>query len=249
VAGDDRPSDLRPIPWETLGDSRPARASGDLILQVCGDDLYVCEHLLRRAEEELGAGVRVAWTQIRSQRYTTRQGRTSREEGRALIGFLDGSSNLNPRNVDADRRLVFVDPAPEAIAASPKNPPPQPGPVGPYGGTTTGPRFPADLATVPTREPQGTHRGPATGAIWSCASRHSTRHRGTTCRRLTAIGRFKVSGASLDLADETRNLHADPAFAATQADTAVAVNAYVRKANPRRSQRIPRAGCFGAAIP
>ena len=96
----------------------------------------------------------LAWTQLGVQRYTTRPGRTSREEGRALIGFIDGSTNLNPRNSPEDRRLVFVDPSPEAIATYPQNPPPEPGPVGPYGELPNGPRFPSNLATVPTREPR-----------------------------------------------------------------------------------------------
>jgi deferrochelatase/peroxidase EfeB len=234
VAGEDRPTDLRPIPWEQLGDPRPSRASGDLILQVCGDDLYVCEHVVRRVEEELAAGLRVVWTQLGSQRYTTRQGRASRAEGRALIGFLDGSSNLNPRNSATDKALVFVEPSPEAFATYPPNPPAEPGPTGPYGGTSTGPRFPVDLAPVPTREPGWTRHGSYMVVRVSTFDTTPWDDR-PLIQQETAIGRFKASGASLDLEDDPDNLDVEPAFASNQTDTRVALTAHVRKANPRRS--------------
>ncbi|MDQ3676487.1 MAG: Dyp-type peroxidase, partial [Actinomycetota bacterium] len=50
-----RPADLRPIPWAALGDSPAIAESGDLLLQVCSDDIYVTEHVVRRVEEELGS--------------------------------------------------------------------------------------------------------------------------------------------------------------------------------------------------
>src|SRR4051812_46717662 len=97
TAPEDRPQDLRPIPWQQLGVTQAMPPSGEFILQICSDDLYVCEHVLRRVEEEHGDSVEVVWTQVGARRYPTRPGRTSREEGRALNGFLDGTSNLNPR--------------------------------------------------------------------------------------------------------------------------------------------------------
>ena len=47
------------------------------------------------------------------------------------------------------------------------------------------------------------------------------------------IGRFKVSGASLDLTDEPSQLDQPPAFATNPADVRVPINVHVRKANPR----------------
>jgi deferrochelatase/peroxidase EfeB len=47
------------------------------------------------------------------------------------------------------------------------------------------------------------------------------------------IGRFKVSGASLDLADDPSQVDAPPAFAANPGNVDVPINAHARKANPR----------------
>src|SRR5207237_276133 len=88
----------------------PNRQRGDLVLQACGDDPYVVEHVVRRVEEELGDRLAVVWTQAGVQRYTTRRSRPSRREARALNGFLDGTSNLRPRDNPDDAHLVFVDP-------------------------------------------------------------------------------------------------------------------------------------------
>src|SRR4051794_7901882 len=96
VALDQLPQDLTPIPWELFADSPQNADSGDLLLQVCSDNVYVNEHVGRRIEHELADAFEVAWALPGSQRYTTTAGRTSRSEGRALIGFLDGVSNLDP---------------------------------------------------------------------------------------------------------------------------------------------------------
>jgi Dyp-type peroxidase family len=50
-----------------------------------------------------------------------------------------------------------------------------------------------------------------------------------------AVGRHKLSGASLDLEDDTHIVQTEPAFVANQADVRVPLSAHVRKANPRRS--------------
>jgi Dyp-type peroxidase family len=232
VAADQHPADLRPIPWGQLNDSPQNPASGDLLLQICADDLYVCEHVVRRIEEELSASLRVVWTQIGSQRYTTRTGRTSREEGRALIGFLDGTSNLNPRRSPDDARLVFVDP--DDVGTYPPNPPAQPGATGPYGSTTTGPTFPSDLVQVPTVEPEWTRHGTYMTVRVSTFDTTPWDDR-TQNEQEVAVGRFKVSGASRDLTDDSRHLEDDPAFVADQSNLSVPLDAHVRKAHPRRS--------------
>jgi Dyp-type peroxidase family len=203
-----------------------------LLLQICADDLYVCEHVVRRIEEELSASLRVVWTQIGSQRYTTRTGRTSREEGRALIGFLDGTSNLNPRRSPDDARLVFVDP--DDVGTYPPNPPAQPGATGPYGSTTTGPTFPSDLVQVPTVEPEWTRHGTYMTVRVSTFDTTPWDDR-TQNEQEVAVGRFKVSGASRDLTDDSRHLEDDPAFVADQSNLSVPLDAHVRKAHPRRS--------------
>jgi Dyp-type peroxidase family len=61
-----------------------------------------------------------------------------------------------------------------------------------------------------------------------------------------SVGRFKVSGASLDLEDDSADLAKAPAFATEQTNTKVPVVAHIRKANPRgegdQNRRIFRRG-------
>lgn len=81
---------------------------GDLLLKVCSDDVFVVEHVLRRVEHELASAFQVLWVQTGAQRYNTRQSDNPRHESRALIGFLDGTSNLDPSQ-PGDRGLIFTD--------------------------------------------------------------------------------------------------------------------------------------------
>src|SRR4051812_1437740 len=119
VAQADRPADLVPIPWDKLGDPAPSVVSGDLVLQICADNAYITEHVLRRIEHSLASEVQVAWVHTGAQRYNSRPGRTARREGRAWIGFLDGTSNLRPGKRDEDHALTFVDP--DAVSGYPKS--------------------------------------------------------------------------------------------------------------------------------
>jgi deferrochelatase/peroxidase EfeB len=229
-----RPADLRPIPWAQLGDSPTNEASGDFVLQICADNLYVCEHVLRRVQHDLGDKLTLVYSHIGSQRYNSRPGRTSKREGRALIGFLDGTSNLDPRSSEADAELVFVDP--EKVDDYPQNPSVEPPPdaVSPYGGSGEpgrGPHFPPDLAPVPAAEPKWAEAGtymtvrastfPATA--WDAIPQADQQQ---------AIGRFKRSGVSLDLPDGSSPTD-PPAFASEKDNLAVALRAHIRKANPR----------------
>jgi deferrochelatase/peroxidase EfeB len=227
VADDQRPADVRPIPWDKLGEIPQNPAAGDLLLQICSDDLYVCEHVVRRVEEELGDQLQVVWTQVGAQRYGSDHGRTSRREGRALIGFLDGTANLSPSKNEEDAKLVFVDP--DAVATYPPNPQPEPGDE-----QGAGPTYPDDLAPVPTREPDWTRGGSyMTVRVsvfdttpWDDLSQEEQEG---------AVGRFKVSGASLDLRDDPALVDTPPAYADDQYNLTVPLDAHVRKANPRRS--------------
>jgi deferrochelatase/peroxidase EfeB len=233
VAAEDLPQDLRPIPWEKLGDTPADPESGDLVLQICADNLYICEHVVRRIEEELGHEFSLLATAIGSQRYNSRSGRTSKREGRALIGFLDGTSNLDPRNVEDEAKLVFVDPG--SVGDYPDLPAAEPDPEeeGRYGQELgKGPRFPADLSPKPTIEPEWTSGGTY---MTVRVSKFETRgwDQQTQNDQEKTVGRFKVSGSSLDLADEDADLEKEPAYAADQTNTEVPVSAHIRKANPR----------------
>lgn len=227
MPAEEQPADLKPIPWDQLGDNPTKRDNGDLVLQVCSDSVYINENVLRRIEEELGDRLRVAWTVSGAQRYTTRAGRTSKEEGRALVGFLDGTSNLRPRSSKEDEKLVFVDP--KRVGEYP--PLPQPGMPNPYGGGAE-PIFPSDLQPPPTREPDWADRGTYM-AIRASLIDTPRWDREPLDSQERIVGRFKVSGASLDLADDPKLLHQEPAFAGNLTDERVSVAAHVRKTNPR----------------
>jgi deferrochelatase/peroxidase EfeB len=115
---------------------------------------------------------------------------------------------------------------------------PQPGQANPYG-QPQGPQFPSDLRDRPAREPDWTENGSY------CVVRASTLDlarwdRETLGTQQHVIGRFKVSGASLDIADESDRLDQPPAFQANPGDTRVPINAHVRKANPRATDDLAR---------
>ena len=232
TAADHRPQDLIDIPWPQLGDAPAQPDQGDFVLQVCSDDAYVCEHVVRRVEEELAGDVSLVWTQIGAQRYTTRQGRTSRREGRAVNGFIDGTANLDPRHDEADQRLVFVDP-------DDKTYPPLPVAEEPGYGGAPGTAFPPDLRQPPTFEPAW-----LAGASYMVV-RSSTVDIGVWDKvplgeQEQTIGRFKYSGAFLDLEDDPRRVDDPPAFEADQTDLRVALSSHARKTNPRRAEDLDR---------
>jgi deferrochelatase/peroxidase EfeB len=233
VAPDQRPQDLVAIPWGQLGDNPVQPDQGDFVLQICSDDAFICEHAVRRVEEELAGQVTLLWTQIGSQRYTTRQGRTGRHEGRAVTGFIDGTSNLDPRHTDEGRRLTFVDP--DAVPTYPTVPADQPAGYGGAPGTA----FPADLRSPPTAEPEWTRDGSymvvrastVDTTAWDRISLGDQEH---------DVGRFKFSGAFLDLADDPARLEDPPIFEADQSNQTVAVDSHARKSNPRRPEDLDR---------
>ncbi|MEA2235137.1 MAG: hypothetical protein QOD83_4953 [Solirubrobacteraceae bacterium] len=51
---DDRPQDLRAIPWPQLGDATVATPdNSDVVMQACSDAVYINEHVFRRVAEQL----------------------------------------------------------------------------------------------------------------------------------------------------------------------------------------------------
>lgn len=234
------PADLRTIPWGDLVDGEaPTDTGGDLVLQICADNLYICEHVVRRVEEELGEEFTLNTAFIGSQRYSTRAGRTSRREGRALIGFLDGTSNLDPRKDEDDAKLVFVDP--KEVPNYPQNPAvgEQQGENNPYGQPADPqPHFP-ELHPIPEKEPDWTEHGTY---MTVRVSTFDTRDWDKLSQgdQEQAVGRFKVHGASLDLTDADADLEKDPAFATNKDAPGVAKTAHIRKANPRGENEVDK---------
>lgn len=138
-----QPRDLKPIPPDVLDSSGSGQGAeivgeGDVLLKIASNDIYVAEHVLRRVEHELPDVFSVVWVQTGAHRYNTRQSKNPRYELRALNGFLDGTSNLDPSNPN-DRALIFTD-------HNRMDYPPLPT-ADQYGGNVT---FPPDLRPPPT---------------------------------------------------------------------------------------------------
>lgn len=228
VPQEEQPQDLIPIPWQQLGDASVANSeNGDVLLQICSDSVYVNEHVLRRVEHELGAVFRVAWAQTGAQRHTSRSGRVNRREGRALIGFLDGTSNLDPRQSAGDAELVFVDP--DSISDYPPRVPPE----GPSEyGQPQPPSFPSDLRSPPTQEPTWAKKG-TYGVVRASVVDTSTWDGRPLGDQEHTIGRWKVSGSALDHADDPTQPPAEPNFSADPSGATTPLTAHIRKANPR----------------
>lgn len=235
VTGDERPQDLVDIPWPALGDSPVNPASGDVIVQVCADSAYITEHVLRRIEHQLAGQARVVWAHTGVQRYSSRAGRTAKREGRAWIGFLDGTSNLDPKNSTDDYALTFVNP--DHVSGYP----PLPELAAPAGyGPGNQPQFPGDLRPPPAREPESTRHGTY------LAVRISAHDLATWDGRAVAdqehdIGRRKLDGVALDLTGQPEaTADTPPMFATDPSNEAVAVDAHIRKANPRTAADLAR---------
>lgn len=226
------PGDLIMIPWSRLGPLIPSNpASGDLVLHVRSNNVLAVEHVLRRVEHSLTGRLTTTWTLTGMQRFAPADQKVG-DHGRALIGFHDGLSNLNPDDAD-DQTLIFVNPA--AVSSYPANPSAVPvvGQPG-YGAVTdpTTPTFPADLRPPPPAEPGWTAGGSymfIRASVLNTA-RWDTQTLGT---QETAVGRFKSSGSFLDRTDTSANQRNAPTFATDPTSVTVPPTSHSRRANPR----------------
>jgi deferrochelatase/peroxidase EfeB len=228
-----RPADLRPIDWSKLSDAPLNPDQGDLILQICTNSVYLAEHVVRRVIEECGDVLQLVWVLPGSQRHTSRNGRVSRDEGRALIGFLDGTSNLDPRGNDAHYRLTFVLPNDRADLP-PKQPNIPPGQPSPYGGTPDQvPQFPPDLLDPPGPEPAWTEHG--TYMVVRASVIDMPRWDDATVgSQESVVGRRKVTGNPLGTTpDVEANPIPEPDFASDPDGAVTQFASHIRKANPR----------------
>jgi len=100
-----KPGPLVPIPRFSADELDPTLCNGDLCVQACADDPTVAFHAVRNLIE-LGRGAVVPrWAQLGF-------GRTSgfgRETPRNLMGFKDGTNNLDPTDVAQMRSHVWAD--------------------------------------------------------------------------------------------------------------------------------------------
>ncbi len=97
----------RPVPLVAIpafkGDRLvPARSDGDLCVQACSDDPQVAQHAVRNLARLAGEHARLRWLQ---------EGFSSAGAGtpRNLMGFKDGTNNLQPGSREMER-FVWVQP-------------------------------------------------------------------------------------------------------------------------------------------
>ncbi|HXW38827.1 MAG TPA: iron uptake transporter deferrochelatase/peroxidase subunit [Acidimicrobiales bacterium] len=102
-----RPAALVKLPSFGGDDLDPSASGGDLCIQACADDAQVAFHAVRNLTR-LGLGVvSLRYLQIGAGR-TTRPA-VGAPTPRNLLGFHDGTNNLDPDDEAAMRRFVWVD--------------------------------------------------------------------------------------------------------------------------------------------
>jgi Dyp-type peroxidase family len=178
--------------------------------------------------------IQILWVLPGSQRHTSRNGRVSRDDGRALTGFLDGTSNLDPQHDSEDAHLVFVDPA-RMDDYPPRVPDLPPGNPNPYSPGSPSPVFPEDLAQPPApgSEPAWTKNG--TYMVVRASVVDMTAWDALTLgAQELAVGRRKVTGNSLNInPDAPVQPIPEPDFSADPDGAVTPLTAHIRRANPR----------------
>jgi deferrochelatase/peroxidase EfeB len=101
-----QPSSLRPLPPFPTDHLDPERCGGDLCIQVCSNDQQVAFHALRALMRAGRGAAAPRWMQTAfrpSQRIATGTPRN-------LLGFRDGTHNIDPADGPALRQHVWVGP-------------------------------------------------------------------------------------------------------------------------------------------
>jgi deferrochelatase/peroxidase EfeB len=101
-----RPEQLAPLPRFRGDRLDPARSGGDLCVQACADDPQVAFHAVRNLARIGRRAVRLDWVQRGFVQRTEEENGTPRN----LMGFRDGTANLDPRDVARMRRNVWAGP-------------------------------------------------------------------------------------------------------------------------------------------
>ena len=247
------PLDLIPIDWGSFGDQPTNAASGDILLQICADSSYIVEHVLRRIEHDLSSGFAVAWTLAGEQRNGGPHGAPlTADTAHALIGFHDGLSNLDP-NDSTDQQLIFVGQAGAPACPPPpppgQQPPPQPGQPG-YGQPgSSGPIFPTDLRTPPSQAEPAWMTGGSYLMVRASILNIASWDAETLQQQELAVGRWKYSGAPLDVSNSPAHRHDPPAFATAPTNVQVPNASHIRRANPRALPTDPLRRIFRQRLP
>jgi deferrochelatase/peroxidase EfeB len=104
---DRRPAELTPMPYLANDRLDPARTHGDLLLTVSADAPDVCLHALRQVMRATRGELAVRWVLDGYNRADAvhTPGRTG---NRNLLGFKDGTANLDPTDAEVLDRFVWV---------------------------------------------------------------------------------------------------------------------------------------------
>jgi len=105
--GPQRPAELVPMPFLANDRLDPARTHGDLLVNVSGDSPDACQHALRQVMRTTRAGLVLRWVTDGYNR-ADGAGTPGRTENRNLLGFKDGTANLDPADDAQMRRFVWV---------------------------------------------------------------------------------------------------------------------------------------------
>lgn len=101
---DRRPEHLHPLP-EFAGDVlNPAWSGGDVLVQICADDMQIVSHTFRALRARMPGLARMRWTQ---------HGFLSRPGGgtpRNMFGHKDGTANPHPGTPEFDRAVWVASP-------------------------------------------------------------------------------------------------------------------------------------------
>ena len=101
-----RPPELADLPRFEKDELDPAQSGGDICIQACSNDPQVAFHAIRNLTRDGRGGVSLRWLQ---------KGFLSPTDGgagtpRNLMGFKDGTANLDPTNADRMDRNVWAAP-------------------------------------------------------------------------------------------------------------------------------------------
>lgn len=103
-----RPAALVDLPAFTGDALDPATSNGDLCVQCCAETRLVAEHALRSLARLATGRATLRWTQAGFNELPTNPADGA---GRNLMGFKDGTANLNPNDPARMAHNVWVDPS------------------------------------------------------------------------------------------------------------------------------------------
>jgi deferrochelatase/peroxidase EfeB len=101
-----RPRSLTTMPTFTHDEIDPARAGGDVLLQICATHRDTVVHTLREILRAVAGRLVVRWTIDGFQ--SAKRGPTERNNARNLFAFRDGTANPDVNNTADMDRLIWV---------------------------------------------------------------------------------------------------------------------------------------------